>query len=70
MSGKPIEVIHEPGFDFAVGLLYGQACSNLPQDKVERKLLQHPPGTRAGWVIDEALPCPDRPGWIHYHVSC
>ena len=69
---RPIEVVHEPGFDFAVGLLHGQICSNLTRDEVERKLRQHPPGTTAGWEIKDAevCPCPDKSGWVHYHVTC
>ena len=70
MSGV-IETVHEPGFDFAAGLLHGQVCSHLSRSIVERKLAQHQPGTTAGWVIHgEPIPCPDRPGWFHYLVSC
>ena len=68
---KPIEVIHEKGFDCAIGLLDGQVCSNLSITEIERRLAQHPPGTMAGWVIKGSpKPCKERSGFLHYHIVC
>lgn len=47
----PLAVVREPGFSFAQWLTFGLVCTNLPREEVERKLQQHAPGTRAGWVI-------------------
>ena len=68
---KVVETIHELGFDFAVGFLFGEVCSNLPRIEVERHLAQHPSGTRYGWQIEgEPVPCDERKGYLHYSVVC
>ena len=67
----PIEVIREEGFTFAVWLLKGLICSNLPRAEVERKLAQHPPGTTWGWRIEGTpIPCTECEGFTDYVVVC
>jgi len=69
---KPIEVIEEGGFHFAVGFLDGVVCTKLSIPEIECFLARHPSGTKAGWVMtdEEPIPCPDRPEALHYHVEC
>ena len=68
---KVIEAIHEDGFNFDIGLLYGWICTRFSREEAERKLLSYPSGTRAGWVITEGpVSCEERPGYQHYVVSC
>ncbi len=68
---RPIEVIREDGFTFAIGLLGGLVCSNLSKQEIERRLAQHPPGTKAGWKIKgEPKPCDLGIGYLHYNIVC
>lgn len=67
----PIEVIREEGFTFAMWLVRGFVCSNLPRLEVERKVAQHKPGTTHGWRVEEGCTaCEEQEDYVHYQVVC
>ena len=68
---RPLETIHEDGFDAAFGLLEGWVCTTSSRAEVERRLALQATGTRAGWQIKGGpVPCSQRPGYHHYIVEC